>query len=102
MERSGEETTEVKLESYIKYLISKGYIDNENEDSETIHKFLEIYEQYENDNNTVSDGVSNNEETDPFETQAIFTLTDFLKGLGPSEYYDISAKIFAGWQSDEN
>ena len=44
MERSSEETMEVKLESYIKYLISKGYIDNENEDSETIHKFLEIYE----------------------------------------------------------
>ena len=102
MERSSEETMEVKLESYIKYLISKGYIDNENEDSETIHKFLEIYEQYEHDKNTVSDGVSNDDETDPFETQAIFTLTDFLKGLGPSEYYDISAKIFAGWQSDES
>ena len=72
-------------------------MDNENEETETIHKFLEIYEQYETDkNNTVSDGVST-EEQDPFETQAVFTLTDFLKGLGPSEFYDISAKIYAGW-----
>lgn len=51
MERGSEETMEVKLETYIKYLISKGFVDNENEESETIHKFLEIYEQYENDKN---------------------------------------------------
>ena len=27
---------------------------------------------------------------DPFETRAIFTTADFLKCLGPNEYYDIA------------
>ena len=29
----------------MRFLISKGVIDNESEESETIHKFLELYEQ---------------------------------------------------------
>jgi hypothetical protein len=32
------------LESFIKYLIQKGIVDNEDDQSETIHKFLELYE----------------------------------------------------------
>ena len=44
MEESHEEEMNAKLESYIKYLIGKGYIDNEDDQSETIHKFLELYE----------------------------------------------------------
>ena len=44
MEESHEEEMNAKLESYIKYLIAKGFIDNEDDSSETIHKFLELYE----------------------------------------------------------
>ena len=38
-----------KLEEYIKYLIRKGFIDNEDDSTETIHKFLELYEQFESE-----------------------------------------------------
>jgi hypothetical protein len=38
-----------KLESYIKFLIEKGFVDNEDDQTETIHKFLELYEQFESD-----------------------------------------------------
>ena len=38
-----------KLESYIKHLISKGFIDNDDDSTETIHRFLELYEQFETD-----------------------------------------------------
>jgi hypothetical protein len=38
--------------------------------------------------------MDESDKIDPFETRAIFTLADFLKGLGPNEYYDIASKIF--------
>ena len=84
------------LESFIKYLIQKGIIDNEDDQSETIHKFLELYEQFESENNVVS--MDESDKINPFETRAIFTLADFLKGLGPNEYYDIASKIFGQWE----
>ena len=33
-----------------------------------------------------------------FETRAIFTIADFLKGLSPNEYYDIAQKLFTNWE----
>jgi hypothetical protein len=43
------------------------------------------------------------ERIDPFETKAIFTLADFVKSLGPNEYYDIAQKTFLRWeQKDES
>jgi hypothetical protein len=36
-----------KLESFLKFLIESGIIDNEGDDTETIHKFLSFYEACE-------------------------------------------------------
>ena len=38
-----------KLESFLKFLIERGFVDNEDDSSETIHRFLEIFEQFEED-----------------------------------------------------
>ena len=91
-----------KLESYIKHLISKGFIDNEDDQSETIHQFLELYEQFETEGKEVGeDHNSEDAMQDPFETRAIFTLADFFKSLGPNEFYDISSKIYSGWEEEQ-
>ncbi len=98
-----------KLESFLKYLIENSLVDNEDDQSETIHRFLEIFEQFENDveaaaptgsncnNNEQDKNENNNNSIDEFETRAIFTLADFLKSLGPNEYYDIAQKFFNKW-----
>ena len=44
-----------RLEQFIKHLISHGFIDNEDDSSETIHRFLEIYESFEGSNNSDED-----------------------------------------------
>ena len=41
-----------QLESFLKHLIERGFVDNEDDDSETIHRFLEIYEQFDVDGET--------------------------------------------------
>jgi hypothetical protein len=78
-----------KLESFVKFLIDRGLIDNEDEETETIHKFLQLYEAFEveTSNNASPD---DSDRIDPFETRVVFTLADFIKSLGPNEYYDIS------------
>lgn len=103
-----------QLESFLKYLIERGFVDNEHDSSETIHRFLEIFEQFEGSNNDDSDesdeeneanddceGGISKQKSDPFETRAIFTMADFLKSLGPNEYYDIAQKIFNKWDKKE-
>ena len=91
-----------KLESFLKYLIENSLVDNEDDQSETIHRFLEIFEQFENDvEAAAAPGLQSNnrndDSIDEFETRAIFTLADFLKSLGPNEYYDIAQKFFNKW-----
>ena len=81
------------LESFLKFLIKRGFVDNEDDQSETIHKFLEIFEQFE-DEEEEENNKSYNKEIHQFETRAIFTLADFLKSLGPNEHYDISQKVY--------
>ena len=49
MEESRDEDMNTKLESYIKHLLGKGFIDNDDDQTETIHRFLELYEQFETD-----------------------------------------------------
>ena len=102
MEESHDDEMNTKLESYIKFLIAKGFIDNEDDQSETIHKFLELYEQFENEGQGVPEDQEADEAgPDPFETRAIFTLADFFKSLGPNEYYDISQKIYNSWEEEQ-
>jgi len=36
-----------------------------------------------------------------FETKAIFSLADFLKGLSANEYYDIAQKLYSDWAEEE-
>ena len=92
-----------QLESFLKHLIERGIVDNEDDESETIHRFLEIYEQFDVDGETFEanggaspreHGRDNEGRSDTvgsqFETRAIFTLADFFKSLGPNEFYDIS------------
>ena len=103
---AGESTA--KLESFLKYLIEKGFVDNDDDSSETIHRFLEIFEQFEGSDGEESSnsddggperrGAASSKQTDPFETRAIFTLADFFKSLGPNEYYDIAQKVFSQWE----
>ena len=45
----------VKLESFLKFLIERGLVDNEDNQSETIHSFLEIFEQFEGNNDDSGD-----------------------------------------------
>lgn len=109
----------MKLESFLKFLISRGFVDNEDDSSETIHRFLEIFEQFEEDGACSSSSQSSHhredgeesvrgaagrgvtsaerrkkQEDSDFETRAIFTLADFLKSLGPNEFYDIAQRVF--------
>ena len=93
-----------KLESFLKFLIDRGFVDNEDDSSETIHRFLEIFEQFEEDEeekdsseNDDQEGAINDRKArgenggeSKFETRAIFTMADFLKSLGPNEHYDIA------------
>ena len=44
-----------KLESFLKFLIERGFVDNEDDSSETIHRFLEIFEQFEEDGDESSE-----------------------------------------------
>jgi len=103
---TGDETaSNSKLESFLKHLIERGLVDNVDDSSETVHRFLEIYEQFEEENEM---GISASAERqgdfscNPFETRAIFTLADFLKSLGPNEFYDIAQKVYNRWEKESN
>jgi len=90
-----DENSNTRLEGFLKYLIERGLVDNEDDSSETIHRFLEIFERFEGDEDISGSPERQNEySTDEFETRSIFTLADFFKSLGPNEYYDIAQKIF--------
>ena len=93
----------------MKFLIERGFVDNEDDQSETVHRFLEIYEQFEGEADVHAAAISDSIDggpgatepgfsADPFETRALFTLADFLKSLGPNEYYDIAQKVFNSWE----
>ena len=43
------------MESFLKFLIERGFVDNEDDSSETIHRFLEIFEQFEEDDDESSE-----------------------------------------------
>ena len=63
---------------------------------------MEIYEKFEGEEDLgFSSSLIRQEEftQNPFETRAIFTLADFLKSLGPNEYYDIAQKLYNEWDS---
>ena len=87
-----------KLESFVKFLIERGIVDNEDDETETIHKFLQIYETF--DEQSKQSPSDDSEKIDPFETRAIFTLADFFKSLGPNEYYDIAQKTYINWEQN--
>jgi hypothetical protein len=36
-----------KLEQFVKFLIERGIVDNDDEETETIHKFLQLYEGFD-------------------------------------------------------
>ena len=42
-----EESGGTRLESFLKFLIDRGFVDNEDDSTETIHRFLQIFEQFE-------------------------------------------------------
>lgn len=41
---SNENDNNGRLESYLKFLIKYGLVDNDDDSSETIHRFLQLYE----------------------------------------------------------
>ena len=83
-------------------MIDQGLVNNESDENETIHRFLEIYERSETVPDTlVCNAFDDSEDTvnkDTFETRAVFTLADYLKSLGPEEYFDIAQKVFNFWE----
>lgn len=87
----------VLIESFLKFLIEHQIVDN-GQENETLSKFLELYEQFEDQLNASQQSFNvNTSEQDSqmqFETKAIFTLADFLKGLSANEYYDIAQKMY--------
>lgn len=88
------------MESLLKFLIERGFVDNEDDHSETIHRFLQLYESFEGEADDLARGYESLDDTrdqfsqDAFETRILFTLADFLKSLGPNEYYDIAQKVY--------
>ena len=94
--------TDSRLERYLKFLIERGFVDNEDDSSETVHRFLEIFEQFEEDDDASSENEKKGGEETQFETRGIFTLADFLKSLGPNEYYDIAQKVFNQWDRNDD
>ena len=74
-------------------------MDNDDDSTETIHKFLSQYEQFEEDE-SLADELIDGSDKNSFDTRAIFTIADFLKGLSPNEYYDIAQKLFTSWENE--
>jgi len=72
-------------------LIKTSYIDPQ----ETVHKYAAFFTNFD-------DSAGLDDSQTQFETKAIFSLADYLKGLTPNEYYDIAARVYSEWQEIEN
>lgn len=58
-----------------------------------------MYEAFEGEIEAA--GADDSVKIDPFETKAIFTLADFLKALGPNEFYDVAQKLYLNWEKNQ-
>eukprot|EP00347_Sterkiella_histriomuscorum_P011834 403370925 len=99
-----------QVESFLNFLIKNNIVDN-SQDSETLSKYLNLFDQFQEQqdqdnedgcNITQSLNGENDDSQIMFETRAIFTLADFLKSLTANEYYDISQKFYNQWAQQES
>ena len=65
-------------------------------DEETAPKLYSFFDSFEETPD------SEDEDSQNFETRAIFSLADFFKSLSTNEYYDIANRLFTQWNAKES